>query len=87
LNYFGQRNYILSGNPRYLGIISNISIRIDKPELAVVSIPYYLCVHGTTNNSTINFNWNGCTYIQPTVENKNGNDQQYPLHDVNGKLI
>jgi hypothetical protein len=74
LNYFGQRNYILSESSHYLGIISNISIRIDKPELAVSSMPYYLCIHG--------INWNGCTYIQ-----SNETDQQYPLRDANGKLI
>lgn len=89
-NYYGQYNYILSGTPRYLGHISSISIRIDKPELAASSIPYYLCLHSTTNNnnnSTINSNWNGCTYIQSNIEKKNDSDQQYSLRDANGKLI
>jgi hypothetical protein len=68
-------------------MISSIAIRVDKPELAASSMPYYLCIHGTTNNGTINFNWNGCTYIQSVEGNKNETDQQYPLRDANGKLI
>jgi hypothetical protein len=86
-NYYGQRNYLLTGSTHYLGFISNISLRIDKPELAVLSMPYYLCIHGTNNNNTININWNGCTYIQSFVGNKNESEQQYPLRDADGKLI
>ncbi|CAF1287251.1 unnamed protein product [Adineta steineri] len=86
LNYFGQRSYVLPGATRNLGLISSISIRVDKPELAV-SMPYYLCIHGTTNNNTINENWSGCAYIQPPVESKNSDDKQYPLLNANGKLI
>jgi hypothetical protein len=86
-NYFGQRRYILPGSTRDLGIISSIAIRIDKPELAASSMPYYVCIHGTITNNTITANWNGCAYIQPPVGNTNGVDQQYPLRDVNGKLF
>ncbi len=84
-NYYGQRHYLLSGSTHYLGFISNISLRIDKPEFAVSSMPYYLCIHGTNNNGTIN--WNGCTYIQSLVGNKNESDHQYSLRDADGKLI
>jgi hypothetical protein len=84
-NYYGQRSYILPGITRNLGIISSITIRVDKPELAASSMPYYLCIHG--NNNTINENWNGCAYMQPPVGSKNETDQQYSLRDANGKLI
>ncbi|CAF0853752.1 unnamed protein product [Adineta steineri] len=87
LNYFGQRSYVLPGATRNLGLISSISIRVDQIELAVLSMPYYLCIHGTTNNNTINENWSGCAYIQPPVESKNSDDKQYPLLNANGKLI
>ncbi len=50
-------------------------------------MPYYLCIHGTANNNTINENWNGCAYIQPPVGSKNGDDQLYPLYNAYGKLI
>lgn len=68
-------------------MISSISIRIDKPELAASTMPYYLCIHGIVNNGTMNLNWNGCTYLQTDLGKKNDSEYQYPLHDVNGKLI
>jgi hypothetical protein len=86
-NYFGQRSYILPSSTRDLGVISSVAIRVDKPELAASSMPYYLCIHGTANNNTSSENWNGCAYMQPPVGSKNGGDQQYPLHNANGKLI
>ncbi|CAF1061694.1 unnamed protein product [Rotaria sordida] len=91
-NYFGQYSFNLPLTKHHLGIISNITIRIDKLELATSTMPYYLCIHGTTtnnnnNNSTINENWNGCAYIQPSIGNKNGANQEYLLRDANGKLI
>jgi hypothetical protein len=87
LNNFGQRTYILPETTRNLGVISSIAIRVDKPELAASTMPYYLCIHETINNTTINEKWNGCAYMQPPVGSKNGADQQYPLRDANGKLI
>ncbi|CAF3023459.1 unnamed protein product [Rotaria sp. Silwood2] len=85
--YFGQRSYNLPSIKHNFDIISSISIRIDKLELANSTMPYYLCIHGTTNNSTLNENWNGCAYMQPPVGNKNGANQEYLLRDPNGKLI
>lgn len=82
-HYFGQRNYLLSGNVRYLGVLSSISLRIDQPELAASSMPYYLCIHGTSNNST----FNGCTYISSNFGEKNDNEEQYSLRNAEGNLI
>lgn len=79
-NYFGQRNYILSENVRYFGRISRISLRIDQPELAASSMPYYLCIHGTTNNGT----FNGCSYISSNFGEK---EQEFALRDAEGNLI
>ena len=88
-NHFGQRTYVLPITAHSLGKISSISIRIDHPELAASSMPYYLCVHGSmaATNESIDDSWNGCAYMQPSVGSKDGADQQYPLRDRKGKLI
>ncbi|CAF3554221.1 unnamed protein product [Rotaria sp. Silwood1] len=87
--YFGQRSYYLPSIKQNYSPISSIAIRIDKFELAISTMPYYLCIHGiiNDNNSTMNENWNGCTYIQPSIGNKNGANQEYLLRDANGNLI
>lgn len=87
---FGQYTTFISALSNSSKTISHISIRLDQIELANVSMPYYLCLHGRAGkNETADDNddWNGCTYLHPPLANKTGSIQEYPLRDAQGKAL
>jgi hypothetical protein len=89
-DHFGQYTSFVSPPRNTSKLISSISIRIDQVELANVSMPSYLCVHGrviTNEAANVDDEWNECTYLQPALAATNGSVQEYFLGDAEGKHL
>lgn len=69
---FGQKTFVLSENS---SAITSFSLRIDQADLANVSMPYYLCLHGE--------HCHGCAYVTSSI----GVNQTYFLRDSEGELL